>query len=68
MLIPRWTHEAAVAGGTRGLTEEHVGAGILAQAAERLEVSEPTVRKWLAEGLLERGSRITSRWRSPSAA
>jgi hypothetical protein len=24
------------------------------QAAERLEVSEPTVRKWLAEGLLER--------------
>lgn len=26
----------------------------VAQAAERLEVSEPTVRKWLAEGLLER--------------
>ncbi|MGE5282123.1 MAG: hypothetical protein ACM3N0_07355 [Chloroflexota bacterium] len=25
-----------------------------AQAAERLEVSEPTIRKWLAEGLLER--------------
>src|SRR6266516_262858 len=25
----------------------------VAQAAERLEVSEPTVRKWLAEGLLE---------------
>jgi hypothetical protein len=24
------------------------------QTAERLEVSEPTVRKWLAEGLLER--------------
>jgi Sigma-70, region 4 len=26
----------------------------VAQAAERLEVSEPTVRKWLAEGLLVR--------------
>lgn len=26
----------------------------VAQAAERLEVSEPTVRKWLAESLLER--------------
>lgn len=26
----------------------------VAQVAERLEVSEPTVRKWLAEGLLER--------------
>jgi transposase len=26
----------------------------IAQAAERLEVSEPTVRKWVAEGLLER--------------
>jgi hypothetical protein len=26
----------------------------VAQAAERLEVSEPTIRKWLAEGLLER--------------
>ena len=26
----------------------------VAQAAERLEVSEPTVRKWLADGLLER--------------
>lgn len=26
----------------------------VAQAAERLEVSEPTVRKWLAEGLLAR--------------
>lgn len=26
----------------------------VAQAAERLEVSEPTVRKWLTEGLLER--------------
>ena len=26
----------------------------VAQAAERLEVSGPTVRKWLAEGLLER--------------
>lgn len=26
----------------------------VAQAAERLKVSEPTVRKWLAEGLLER--------------
>ena len=26
----------------------------VAQAAGRLEVSEPTVRKWLAEGLLER--------------
>jgi Homeodomain-like domain-containing protein len=26
----------------------------VAQAAERLDVSEPTVRKWLAEGLLER--------------
>lgn len=26
----------------------------VAQAAERLEVSEPTVRKWLVEGLLER--------------
>ncbi len=25
----------------------------VAQVAERLEVSEPTVRKWLAEGLLE---------------
>lgn len=25
----------------------------VAQAAERLEVSEPTVRKWVAEGLLE---------------
>jgi DNA-directed RNA polymerase specialized sigma24 family protein len=25
----------------------------VAQAAERLEVSEPTIRKWLAEGLLE---------------
>jgi len=25
----------------------------VAQTAERLEVSEPTVRKWLAEGLLE---------------
>jgi len=31
-----------------------VPAGLsVAQAAERLEVSEPTVRKWLAEGLLE---------------
>src|SRR3954468_3400079 len=27
----------------------------VAQAVERLEVSEPTIRKWLAEGLLERG-------------
>jgi len=26
----------------------------VAQAAGRLEVSEPTIRKWLAEGLLER--------------
>ncbi|HEX5761532.1 MAG TPA: hypothetical protein VFY04_00220 [Solirubrobacterales bacterium] len=26
----------------------------VAQAAERLEVSEPTARKWLGEGLLER--------------
>lgn len=26
----------------------------VAQAAERLEVSEPTIHKWLAEGLLER--------------
>jgi hypothetical protein len=26
----------------------------VAQAAERLEVSEPTIRKWLAEGLLGR--------------
>jgi sigma-70-like protein len=26
----------------------------VSQAAERLEVSEPTVRKWLSEGLLER--------------
>jgi hypothetical protein len=26
----------------------------VAQAAERLEVSEPTIRKWLAEGLLDR--------------
>ena len=26
----------------------------VAQTAERLEVSEPTIRKWLAEGLLER--------------
>jgi hypothetical protein len=26
----------------------------VAQAAERLEVSEPTIRKWIAEGLLER--------------
>jgi len=26
----------------------------VAQAAERLKVSEPTIRKWLAEGLLER--------------
>jgi transposase len=26
----------------------------VAQAAERLEVSEPTVRKWLEEGLLDR--------------
>jgi Rad3-related DNA helicase len=26
----------------------------VAQAAERLDVSEPTIRKWLAEGLLER--------------
>lgn len=26
----------------------------VAQAAERLEVSEPTIRKWLAEGLLQR--------------
>jgi len=26
----------------------------VAQAAERLEVSEPTVRKWLADGLLDR--------------
>jgi hypothetical protein len=26
----------------------------VAQAAERLEVSEPTIRKWLVEGLLER--------------
>lgn len=26
----------------------------VAQAAERLQVSEPTVRKWLTEGLLER--------------
>lgn len=32
-----------------------VPAGLsVAQAAERLEVSEPTVRKWVAEGLLER--------------
>ena len=30
------------------------GGLTVAQAAERLEVSEPTVRKWLAEGLLER--------------
>jgi hypothetical protein len=26
----------------------------VAQVAERLEVSEPTIRKWLADGLLER--------------
>lgn len=26
----------------------------VAQTAERLDVSEPTIRKWLAEGLLER--------------
>jgi excisionase family DNA binding protein len=26
----------------------------VAQAAERLDVSEPTIRKWLTEGLLER--------------
>lgn len=26
----------------------------VAQAAERLEVSEPTIRKWLGEGVLER--------------
>ncbi len=26
----------------------------VAQAAERVEVSQPTIRKWLAEGLLER--------------
>ena len=32
-----------------------VPAGLsVAQAAERLKVSEPTVRKWVAEGLLER--------------
>jgi DNA-binding transcriptional regulator YiaG len=32
-----------------------VSAGLsVAQTAARLEVSEPTVRKWLAEGLLER--------------
>lgn len=30
------------------------GGLTVAQAAERLEVSEPTIRKWLAEGLLER--------------
>jgi Helix-turn-helix domain len=30
------------------------GGLTVAQAAERLEVSEPTVRKWLAEGLLKR--------------
>jgi len=30
------------------------GRPSMAQAAERLEVSEPTIRKWLAEGLLER--------------
>jgi hypothetical protein len=30
------------------------GGLTVAQAAERLEVSEPTVRKWLGEGLLER--------------
>lgn len=30
------------------------GGLTVAQAAERLQVSEPTVRKWLAEGLLER--------------
>src|SRR5215467_2380730 len=30
------------------------GGLTVAQGAERLEVSEPTVRKWLAEGLLER--------------
>ena len=30
------------------------GRPLRAQAAERLEVSEPTVRKWLTEGLLER--------------
>jgi hypothetical protein len=29
----------------------------VAQAAERLEVSEPTIRKWLAEGLLERAGK-----------
>lgn len=31
-----------------------LGGLSVAQAAERLEVSEPTIRKWLAEGLLER--------------
>jgi hypothetical protein len=30
------------------------GGQSVAQVAERLEVSEPTIRKWLAEGLLER--------------
>lgn len=30
------------------------GGLTVAQAAQRLEVSEPTIRKWLAEGLLER--------------
>jgi transposase len=34
-----------------------VPAGLsVAQAAERLKVSEPTVRKWVAEGLLERAT------------
>ena len=30
------------------------GGITVAQAAERLDVSEPTIRKWLAEGLLDR--------------
>jgi excisionase family DNA binding protein len=33
---------------------EWPGGVTVAQAAERLEVSEPTVRKWLEEGLLAR--------------
>lgn len=30
------------------------GGVTVSQAAERLQVSEPTIRKWLAEGLLDR--------------
>jgi transposase-like protein len=36
------------------ITLQWPGGLTVSQTAERLDVSEPTVRKWLAEGLLER--------------